>query len=200
MQSTTILQERSQNQSLTGRFISRIVPELNKSIKEWIIDLLEIRPYQHILEIGYASGFTLQEIARRLKVGFLAGIDESITNYEKAYQRNKKLIGDQLLQLHIGPSHDLTYPHFYFNTILVNYHVQTKNESRSSLIQLAELLKTGGRIVTVIQASCSTTDEEILRLSDRMQEDLDNAGLKNITRTSRETMTASCLAFSANKY
>ncbi|HEX4851871.1 MAG TPA: class I SAM-dependent methyltransferase [Puia sp.] len=199
MQSTTILREYNPSQSLTGRFLSRIMPELNKSISDWILDILEIRPYQYILEIGYASGYTLQEIARRLKVGFLAGIDESILNYERAYQRNKKLIIDQLLQLHIGPSHDLAYPHHYFNSILVNYHAQPKFDSRSSLIQLAELLKPGGRLVTSFQASCSMKDEEILRISDRMQEDLDQAGLRNIVRTGRETMTGSFLAFSANK-
>ena len=152
----------------------------NKTITEWTIDQLDIRPYQHILEIGYASGYTLQEVARKLKIGFLAGIEESITGYRHAYRRNKKLVQDQLLQLHIGGIHELPYPHHYFHTIYGNNIKLTGKEQQYALMQLSNLLKGGGRMVMIFQLAGPGNENHVTQVAEKLKHDYLQAGLQNI--------------------
>jgi hypothetical protein len=152
----------------------------NKTITEWTIDQLDVRPYQHILEIGYASGYTLQEVARKLKIGFLAGIEESITGYRQAYRRNKKLVQDQLLQLHIGGIHELPYPHHYFHTIYGNNMGLPGKEQRYALMQLSNLLKSGGRMVMIFQLAEPDNENLVQQVAEKIKHDYLQAGLQNI--------------------
>ncbi|MBS1596746.1 MAG: methyltransferase domain-containing protein [Bacteroidetes bacterium] len=152
----------------------------NKTITEWTIDQLDIRPYQHILEIGYASGYTLQEVARKLKIGFLAGIDSSITMYRQSYKRNKKLIQDQLLQLHIGSAHELPYPHYYFHTIYANDFIAPGKESQQALMQLSNMLRIGGRLVMVSRLEKNSNEEAALEFAEKIKQDYLQSGLQNI--------------------
>src|ERR1700751_5899334 len=98
-------------------WLSCISTTKNKLLSDWTVDQLNIQPYQQILEVGYGPGYGLELAARKLKVGLLAGIDESIQMYQKAYIKNKNLVRQQLLQLQVGSIQDLSYPHHYFHTI-----------------------------------------------------------------------------------
>ena len=165
--------------SYTTKFADCLRIAKNKSITEWTIDQLDIRPYQHILEIGYASGYTLQEVARKLKIGFLAGIDESITMYRQAYRRNKKLVQDQLLQLHIGSIHELPYPHYYFHTIYANNITIPGKHTRDALMQLFNLLRHGGKMVIILKPSMR--DEiAVMELAEKLKQDYLQAGFCNV--------------------
>jgi len=153
MELTTSVPTFNKQAGYIRKFSDCLSVSKNKSITEWTIDQLDIRPYQHILEIGYASGYTLQEVARKLKIGFLAGIDESVAKYQQAYRRNKKLIHDQLLQLHIGSIHELPYPHHYFHTIYGDMNSLHAKEPQYALLQLSNMLRPGGKLVMVTPVS-----------------------------------------------
>lgn len=180
MQLVTSAPSLSKRTGCVNKFASCIGITKNKTITEWTIDQLDIRPYQHVLEIGYASGYTLQEVARKLKIGFLAGIDESIMRYQQAYRRNKKLIQDQLLQLHIGGIHELPYPHHYFHTIYANNIVSAGREIQYALIQLINLLKSGGRMVMVLQTATGANEKTANHLGEEMKQHYLHAGFRNI--------------------
>ena len=171
MELLTTARVLSQPSGYADKFMSYLSPVKNKTITEWTIEQLNIRPYQHILEIGYGSGYTLQEVARKLKIGFLAGIDESIVRYRQAYRRNKKLIRDQLLQLHIGNIHELPYPHHYFHTIYGSNIRLPGKEPQYALLQLGNLLKSGGRLVMVLQPEKITDENELEQIAEKIKQD-----------------------------
>jgi len=171
----------------------------NKTITDWTIEHLNIQPYQHLLEIGYTSGYTLSETARKLKIGFLAGIDESMTMYRRAYRRNKKLIRDQLLQLHIGQIHELPYPHHYFHTIYGNNSLYSYvEESGYTLIPLVNLLRSGGKLVMVFQPG-TTNEKEVLKISEKIKQDYIFAGLSRIQLELRDMHPVTAVAITGYK-
>ena len=180
MQLSTTAQVLRQPSGYVDKFANCLSPVKNKTITDWTIDQLDIRPYQHILEIGYASGYTLQEVARKLKIGFLAGTDESIIRYRQAYRRNKKLIREQLLQLHIGRINELPYPHHYFHTIYGNNIQLPGKEPQYALLQLNNLLKSGGRMVMVFQPQKNADENEVEQIAEKIKQDYLHAGLRNI--------------------
>ena len=118
----------------------------------WALQQLNIQPYQHLLEVGYGTGHLTEKVARALRIGFIAGIDSSISLYQQAYRRNKRFVLQQLVQLHIGELYELSYPPHYFHTIYgTNIHLSAK-DIHSELLRLSSLLKSKGRLVLLLEA------------------------------------------------
>lgn len=117
----------------------------------WARQQLNIQPYQHLLEVGYGTGQLMEEVARALRIGFIAGIESSISLYQQAYRRNRRFVRQQLVQLHIGEPYELSYPPHYFHTVYgTNIHLSTK-DIYSELLRLSGLLKSRGRLVLLLE-------------------------------------------------
>jgi ubiquinone/menaquinone biosynthesis C-methylase UbiE len=200
MQSTTALKQYREQSATWSRFnICLTNPAKNKTLTEWTIDQLNVQPYQHILEAGYGTGYTLSEVARKLKIGFLAGIDESVDMYSKAYSRNKKLIARQLLQLHIGSIYDIAYPHHYFHTIYgTNAHVNWTAPALG-FRKLASHLKTDGKLVMVFQPSRKSSDKDVRLYAEKISHDFLEAGLVNVDVSFRDLHPVTGISVSGRK-
>jgi protein-L-isoaspartate O-methyltransferase len=147
---------------------------------DWTVRQLSLQPYQHVLEVGYGSGQLLEAVARRLRIGFLAGIESSIPLYRKAYRRNKAFIQRQLIQLHLGELHELPYPAHYFHTIYTSgIHSPGKNAVPECL-RRASLLRGGGRLVWLSQAATYRKEEDLRTEAARLQAACLTAGLTDI--------------------
>jgi trans-aconitate methyltransferase len=177
-----------------GRLAGCLMSLKSKERSDWTVEQLNIQPYQHILEVGYGPGNTLQEVARRLKVGFLAGIDHSIAMYRQAYRRNKRFIEQQLLQLHIGDLNELSYPPHYFHTIYgSDIHLFLK-EPHLEFIRLSGLLKSRGKLVMVFQPRMARNEAAIRQEGERIREDYITAGLTDIRIEYRDMHPVTCIA------
>ncbi|MHA4808278.1 class I SAM-dependent methyltransferase [Flavitalea flava] len=158
-----------------------LMPLKSRQQNEWAIERLNIQPYQHLLEVGYGTGITLQEVARKLKVGFLAGIDDSIAMYRQAYGRNKQFIQRQLLQLHIGNLNELSYPPYYFHTIYgTNIHFAWK-EPELEYMRLNNLLKNRGKLVMILQSRTTRKEEAFRQAAEKMRQDFIGSGLSEVS-------------------
>ena len=178
----------------TGKLAGYLMSLKSKERSDWTVEQLNIQPYQHILEVGYGPGNTLQEVARRLKVGFLAGIDHSVTMYRQAYRRNKRFIQQQLLQLHIGELSELSYPPHYFHTIYgsnIHFFLQ---EPPLEFMRLSSLLKSRGRLVMVFQPRQARSEEAIRRAGEKIREDYLAAGLTDIRIEYKDMSPVTCIA------
>jgi SAM-dependent methyltransferase len=49
----------------------------NRKRNLWAVDLLEVRPADRVLEIGFGPGVAIRALARRASAGFVYGIDHS---------------------------------------------------------------------------------------------------------------------------
>ena len=158
---------------------------------DWTVRQLNLQPYQHVLEVGCASGQLLAIVARTLRVGFLAGIESSIPLYQQAYRRNKSFIRQQLVQLHLGELHELSYPAHYFHTVYSFGAHSFWKDAGLECLRLASLLKTDGRLVLL---SRHRKDPEALNASEHLQESFYRTGLTNIHTEHRELASGNCLA------
>ncbi len=166
----------------------------NKTRTEWIVDQLQIQPYQHILEIGYGAGNNLQEIAGQLKIGFLAGIDESIPMYRQAYKRNKSFVRKQLLELQIGSMRELSYPSHYFHSIFSDSCELSVKNKAWEFWQLSSLLKSGGRLLQVAGPIRSGDEKVLEQIADEIKKGFAEAGLVNIQTETRFIHNTICVA------
>ncbi|MBS1660078.1 MAG: hypothetical protein JST68_03405 [Bacteroidetes bacterium] len=150
----------------------------NRSFLSWALQQLHIQPYQHLLEVGYGAGHLTEEVARALRVGFIAGIESSIPLYQQAYRRNKRFVQQQLLQLHIGEPYELSYPRHYFHTVYgLNLHLTCQNLGQE-VLRLANLLRTKGRLVLLLEERRDEVD--LHKLASNLLEDFHIAGLTGI--------------------
>ena len=182
------------------RFPDLFVHSKNKTRTEWTIEKLQLTAHQYILEVGFKGGETLQKAAKKLQTGFLAGVDESVRNYQLAFKRNRKFIEDQLVELHLGKITDLPYPHHYFHTIFGNNIYNSWEKPQDQLIQLARLLRIRGKLVMVFQPENKSTETEIWDAAEQIQLEFAEAGLSDISVAYREMYPVSCIAATGYRY
>lgn len=171
------------------------------SLADQTVELLAISPHQRILEIGYGEGRTLQRVAQALKKGFLAGTDESFAMYQKSSARNRRYIGTQLMQLHLGGIGDLAYPHHYFDSIYVigNLFSGWKDPSLA-YYQLIPLLRCGGKLLLIDPATKSSPTISLQLRAAQIRLDLLKAGFLEVITCVQAGQPDRPLASLAHKY
>ena len=199
-QSTSLLYNQfHQPTGYMGKLAGCLMTAKNKSRSDWTVELLDIQPYQHILEVGYGTGRTLEEVGMKLKIGFIAGIDHSVLMYQEASRINKRFIREQLMQLQIGSVSDLNYPPHYFHSIYgSNVHFFWK-EPQYEFIQLARLLKTGGKLVMVFQPREVNNNQDLHLAGEKIKQEYLEAGLSNVRVEYKEMDPMTCIAATGYK-
>jgi ubiquinone/menaquinone biosynthesis C-methylase UbiE len=84
---------------LLGWYIGNQMARDHREENLWTISLLHAQPADWILELGFGAGVAIQELAKVVTKGHIAGIDFSRTMVDVASQRNAKAIGNGLIDL-----------------------------------------------------------------------------------------------------
>jgi ubiquinone/menaquinone biosynthesis C-methylase UbiE len=182
-----------------GKIADWLMPRKSRQLSDWTIEQLNIQPYQHLLEVGYGPGNTLQSVARQLKVGFLAGIDHSLDMYQQAYRKNKIFIEQQLLHLHLGSLSELSYPPHYFHTIYGSNACFSWKDPQAEFIRLSSLLKNNGKLVMVFQPFSARQKDALHSIVEQTKEDYIAAGLTNVRTENRHIYPVTSIAVIGNK-
>ena len=64
----------------------------NKDRIHWTISLLDIKPDDRLLEIGFGPGYAIEIVSKMVPKGFIAGIDHSEVMVRHAAKRNARAI------------------------------------------------------------------------------------------------------------
>ncbi len=75
-----------------GRWIGNKMAQQHQPENLWTVNLLDVQPSDHILEVGFGPGIAIKEVARRASQGFVAGIDFSRTMVAAARKRTLREI------------------------------------------------------------------------------------------------------------
>lgn len=78
-----------------------LTPSNQKRIR-WTISLLDIKPDDRLLEIGFGPGFAIELISKIASEGFIAGVDHSEVMVQQAEKRNARAIRDGKVVLRHG--------------------------------------------------------------------------------------------------
>jgi ubiquinone/menaquinone biosynthesis C-methylase UbiE len=158
----------------------------SRTLTSWIVEQLRIQSYQHILEVGYGNGHTLHEVAKKLEIGFLAGVDDTVSSFQQASRKNRKFIEKELVHLHLGTVECLPYPSRYFHTVYAGHVYNSWDEPAHKFMQLQSLLKSGGRLITVFQPLSSASNTDMWNVAEKIQREYEEAGFKDIRISFRE--------------
>lgn len=115
------------------------------------IELLDVRPGQRVLEIGFGPGVSIRALARRAAPGHVVGIDHSGTMVRQARRRNAAALRRGQVELHQAAVEDLPRFDAPFDRILSVNSVMFWRDPGQRLRELRGLLAPGGRIAVTYQ-------------------------------------------------
>lgn len=135
--------------SLAGRIMA-VTPSNNDRIR-WTLGLLDIKPADRILEIGFGPGIAIALASELASVGFVAGVDHSAVMVRHASRRNAAALREGRVALRLGSAGTLPSFDRPFDKIFTINSIHFWSEPLECLRRLHEQLKPGGLIAVTIQ-------------------------------------------------
>lgn len=131
--------------SLVGKF----------RLRNWLLDRLELKGDEQVLDVGCGHGLLLIGAAKRLTTGRAVGVDvwsqiDQAANSPEATMHNAELEGVAgRVDVRDGDARSLPFPDASFDVVvssLALHNIASAGERRKALDEIARVLKPGGRI------------------------------------------------------
>lgn len=132
---------------LLGRLLLRIMALETARFNAEILDALAPAAGEHILEVGYGHGRTLQAAAERAPDARFAGIDLAETAERAAGRRCRWLISQGRLDLRVGDSNELPWTDGAFDAAFSVHTLYFWSDAARALAELHRVLRPSGRLV-----------------------------------------------------
>lgn len=152
----------------------------NRERNRWVISLLDLRPADHVLEIGFGPGWALEQIAGIVVDGHVAGLDSSATMLEQASRRNAAAVRAGKVSLRLGTESPLPYRDDMFDKAFAVNSFQFWSQPREGLKELRRVLKPGGCAVIAVQPMWAKTDDEARPVGADLVAQMNGAGFRQV--------------------
>ena len=130
-----------------GRLGGIIMARTNREIAVRAIELLDVRPTDKILEIGFGPGVGIQLLAGLVSSGRIVGIDDSAEMVEQAGVRNADAIRAGKVELRRDSAECLPFDNDTFDKVLAINSMQVWPEIMAGLRETWRVMKPGSRVV-----------------------------------------------------
>ncbi len=130
-----------------GGLIHRLIALETAPENQRVLDLLDLQPRDHVIEIGFGHGRTLPKTAALVPSGLVAGIDPSPKALQMAMRHNRALIARKKLELTLAPSDHIPYPEGRFDKAFAVHTLYFWARPVDDLREIRRVLKPGGRFV-----------------------------------------------------
>lgn len=165
---------------LGGRVAGWLMALSNRQLNAWAVDLLVVRPSDHVLEIGFGPGLAVQALSRRARRGRVAGVDVSALMVRQASGRNAAAIRAGQVELREGGVSDLPYPDSSFDKALAVNNVQFWPNLPEDLGEVRRVLRPGGVLAIVLQPRWAPSEAEVLAVRDDLAAQVRAAGYTDV--------------------
>jgi SAM-dependent methyltransferase len=166
----------------------------------WLLQLLELRPDDAILEVGVGPGVTIAELAKRLVDGHIAGVDPSPVMLRQARRRNARAIAAGCVELCAAPASALSFADASFDKAASLNSIAFWGDVECALAELHRVLRPGGRMVHVTMPQWLKGDEAAIdRLAVAIAGAVERAGFHDVRRDSRATWPVRSVAVIATR-
>lgn len=135
---------------VVGRIIGGRMAQQHEPENEWTVALLSVQPTDHILEIGFGPGTTIQRLATLASEGCVTGIDFSQTMVRVAQKRNAAAIKVGRVNLTYGNAANLPYSENSFDKALSIHSLYFWPDALHTLQEIQCVLKPGGMLVLTL--------------------------------------------------
>jgi len=144
-----------------GWVVGHLMAIKNSGRSEWVFSLLDLKPHERVLEIGFGSGTDIQRASR--SAAFVAGVDHSDVMLRMASKRNAEPIREGRVALQLASAAKLPFPEEHFDRVFAINSAQFWKDSIKTLGEVRRVLKPGGRIVLALQPRNKNATEETTR-------------------------------------
>jgi SAM-dependent methyltransferase len=123
----------------------------NRRRNAWAVSLLDVRPDDRVLEIGFGPGLAIRQLSRIAPEGYVCGIDHSELMLRHARRRNADGIRRGVVDLRLASVDALPAFDAPFDKILAVNAVLFWTEPEARFEDLRHLLRPGGLIAVAHQ-------------------------------------------------
>jgi ubiquinone/menaquinone biosynthesis C-methylase UbiE len=131
-------------QGVLGRLGGMIMARTNERCAGWVIDLLEIKPTDSVLEVGFGPGVGIQRLSGLAER--VSGVDPSQEMVKQANARVVGAIRDGCVELRQGSVERLPFADGIFDKALAINSMHVWTDALAGLCEMRRVMKSGGTI------------------------------------------------------
>jgi ubiquinone/menaquinone biosynthesis C-methylase UbiE len=152
----TVVRQFGHPRSIAGWIVGWVMAHRrsNQQRNSWAVALLDVRPTDRVLEIGFGPGLAIAELAHRTTQGRVYGIDHSAVMVQQASRRNYAAIRAHRVALMHGSVDRLPSFDEPLDAILAVNSLGFWPDPAQRLHDLRRLLRSGGRVALATQPRC----------------------------------------------
>jgi ubiquinone/menaquinone biosynthesis C-methylase UbiE len=133
-------------QGFLGHLGGLVMARTNRSCARWVVGLLDVRPRDKVLEVGFGPGVAIQLLTGVASGGYIFGVDPSEEMLAQATRRNKKAIKSRQVDLRRGSAASLPFADNSFDKALAINSMQVWPNALAGLRELQRVLRPGGKV------------------------------------------------------
>ncbi len=149
---TRIAEQFRRPEGLLGKVVAWMMERGNRPANDWVLDRLELRPTDHVLELGFGPGSTIPTVLERAVQGRYVGVDFSPAMVEQARRRHAAAIAAGRVTAHLGDLAGLPDGDASFDKVFAVNVLYFLPDPVGSLRTLRRLMRPGGRLALFIRA------------------------------------------------
>ncbi len=130
-----------------GRLLARLMAVETAPENDFALQLLELRPEDSVLELGFGHGKNLGRAAQMAGRGLVAGVDLSEDMCRMAARRNRRLVAQGRIEVKAADSRRIPYPDQHFAKAFSVNTIYFWPEPAEHLREIRRVLQRGGRLV-----------------------------------------------------
>lgn len=172
--------------SVAGFMMARTPSNLDRI--RWTLSLLDVKPNDRVLEVGFGPGVAIELLSKIATRGFVAGIDHSDEMVRHATKRNADAIrGGRIVLCRASASAPPAFNEFFDKILTIN-SIHFWNDPVECLRNLRKLLRPGGLMAVTLQPRTRTaTDATTAILGEEIATKLERAGFSHCDLKIRKT-------------
>ena len=124
-------------------FMNRVTSPINNMT----IHMLEIKPTDCVLDIGFGGGSATKKITKLMPEGLIAGIDISEAMLKRGNKNFKKLISQGKINLKEGSASKIPYANDYFDKVYTVNTIYFWSDPLKDSREVFRVMKEGGKFI-----------------------------------------------------
>lgn len=144
---------------LLGGLVARVMARETSAENALAVELLEVQPADHVLEIGFGHGRTLGRATALVSSGIVTGVDPSERMLRMAARFNREHIAAGRVELKLGDSSRLPFSDRCFDKVYSVHTLYFWTCPADDVREIARVMKPVGRLVLGYR----TRDDEATR-------------------------------------
>jgi SAM-dependent methyltransferase len=183
-----------------GWLVGHLLAFKNRARSNWVLSLLNVRPGDHVLEIGFGPGVDIARVSEAVEHGFVAGIDPSREMVRQATRRNPVAVEAGLVELLCASAERIPYPANSFDKVFAINSLQFCGDLPRALQEIYRALKPGGTVSVAVQPrSPGASERTVDEVDAALQASLREAGFESLKRQRKLMKPVSCVCVQAGR-